>query len=104
MTPAQLRSLARLITHEGPDRVVVDSDGYALPGKVAREQHGVVPTHIFIRDDAWSLGAPDEFVLTAESMYSNAWIGKLERTSTGWRLLDEHGVEISFDKTDAKTA
>lgn len=97
MTPAQLKSLARLILNQGPDRVVVDDQGYALPSKIAREQHGVVPDVIFIRDDAWALGAPMALELVAEGMYTNCWIGKLEKTSVGWRLLDERGGEVAFE-------
>ena len=95
MTDAQLRSLAGLIEHEGPDRVVIDSSGTAVPPASADSDHGISPTTIFIRDDAWSLGAPRQFTQVACMLWKEQWIARMELADDEWRLFDHRsGREV----------
>ena len=60
----------------GPHRVIVDDEGSAISYRRALAKH-IVPTVIFIRDDGWSLGAPDRLVKVARETYPDAWIAVL---------------------------
>lgn len=61
------------ITQYGPDRVVVHESGRAVPPRSAREQYDITPTVIFIRNDGWSLGAPEIYRHIAERMWSDVY-------------------------------
>ena len=87
MTDAQLKSLCRLLEHEGPDRVVINPHGEAIPPSAAKKAHDVVSDVIYIRDDAWSLGAPKSLDSVAHSLWAGDWIAKMEKTGDGkWQL------------------
>lgn len=94
MTDAQLRSIARTIENEGPDRVVIDSSGEATTPKRAREDYDIFPTTIFIRDDAWSLGAPRRFIQLAYKLWEHEWIARMELGDDEWRLFRMDGLEV----------
>jgi len=72
---------AREIMPGGPDRVVVDPSGEAVPSRRAREEYGVQPDVIFIRDDHWTLGAPESLEDVARDMWAGEWAGLIRRPS-----------------------
>lgn len=74
-------ALTRIMVH-GPDRVVVNQDGEATSSKKAREQYGINPDIIFIREDGWSLGAPWQFENVAWGLWAKEWIGFIRKGGT----------------------
>ena len=56
----------------GPARVIIDEHGSAYDLKTALDRN-FIPTVIFIRDDGWSLGAPDHLIKVAHDLYSDDW-------------------------------
>jgi hypothetical protein len=83
----------------GPNRVVINKEGEAYSPNTAEKMDGVTPTIIFVRDDGWSLGAPDKLWWTAMSMWYHHWthvivkfsIGKLNRFKV--MMIDEFWEE-----------
>ena len=53
----QLQAFAKDIMEHGPQRVMISVDE-AVSSRRAREDYGINPDVIFIRNDGWSLGAP----------------------------------------------
>ncbi len=84
---ASLQDIADAAIAQGPDRVVVDGAGVALPPGPAREM-GAVPHVIFIRGDGWTLGAPEHLAKVAEALWSDEWIGYVKRPSKTARPLN----------------
>lgn len=82
-----LQAIADKAIAQGPDRVVVDGAGTALPPARAKEQ-GVVPRIIFIREDGWTLGAPEHLAKVAEATWHDVWIGFVKRPSKVARPLN----------------
>lgn len=58
----------------GPDRVLIGADGTAVPPRRAREEYGIVPDVVFVRNDGWSLGAPIELRVAAYGLWEDEWI------------------------------
>jgi hypothetical protein len=54
-------------------RIIINSEGEAVPPKRAREEHGIVPDILFIRDDKWALGAKEEHRNVAYDMWKESW-------------------------------
>jgi hypothetical protein len=73
-----LQHYATLIRKHGPNRVVVDENGYAVSPKRAKRDYGRTKLDvIFIRSDGWSLGASADLAAVAEANSPNHWIGVL---------------------------
>jgi len=73
-----LEAAAKTIMLHGPSRVLISRDR-AVPPSRAREEYGVIPDIVFIRDDGWSLGAAKELEDMAFSKWPCEWIGFLRR-------------------------
>jgi hypothetical protein len=65
------------IAQYGPTRVVVREDGYAVPPRRAREEYGITPDVIYLRDDGWSLGATITWADVAWGKWPDRWIGAI---------------------------
>lgn len=74
---ADLDALARNIKKSGPARVMVEED-YAVSYQRALADYQVVPTVVFIRDDDWSLGAPDGMIEFARLIWEREWVAVLD--------------------------
>ena len=70
-----LEQSLQAIKKYGPDRVVVNADGYAVSGLRARRDYEIMPDVIFIRGDGWTLGAPKEFAAVAFGIWFDSWVG-----------------------------
>lgn len=81
MTNNNLVSYAKQIGANGPRRVLVEGDFAETPQR-AREIYDIWPDIVFIRNDGWSLGAPNNLADTAEKLWAGHWIGVLIRPST----------------------
>lgn len=81
MRSIELDGAAKLIFIHGPSRVVISAEGEAVGTKRARVQFGVEPDIIFIREDGWSLGAPEQWAEVAEATWKDKWIGVLVKPS-----------------------
>lgn len=92
-TPEQLSKLVQEILRRGPDRVVINSGGEAVPPRRAREEHGIDPTVIFIRDDGWSLGAPADFEQVAHKLWANEWIAFVRKPEVEAKPIREYVYE-----------
>lgn len=57
-----------------PTRVVVDSDGYAVPPSKAKAGYGIEPDIVFEREDGWSLGAPSKYENLAYMAWEGEWV------------------------------
>lgn len=60
----------------GPTRVLIDAYE-AVPPARAKLDHGVEPDVILIRDDGWSLGAPEHLYDAAFRMWQEGWVAVL---------------------------
>lgn len=82
-----LQKIADEVMRRGPDRVVINVDGEARPSRIAREQYGVCPDVIFIRNDGWTLGASSHLEATAKRLWRDQWVGIIRRPETKARPL-----------------
>lgn len=87
-----LPTLAQNILMVGPARVMINAEGEAVASARAREQFGVDPDVIFIRDDGWSLGAPKQFETVAFKLWEGSWIGFLRKPHTAARPMSEYTI------------
>lgn len=71
-----------------PGRVLVSADGTAVPPQRAREEHGVLPDIIFIREDGWALGAPQGLEKEAFALWP--WKSFVRRPSYVVRPIREY--------------
>jgi hypothetical protein len=78
MTLAEVKKKFR---SAGPDRVVINASGEAVPPFRARRNYGIKPTIVFVRDDGWMLAAPDALHDVAEGMWLDKWIAVFIRGS-----------------------
>lgn len=96
MNNAELQEKARAIMRDGPNRVLCP-DGAAHPCRRAREEHGTLPSVIFIRNDGWSLGAPESLEWEAYRQWSDQWAGFLRRPETSAKLISEYRVGTAIE-------
>ena len=73
-----LETMSQIVNAKGPDRVVIDREGEALPPERAKRDHNVVPDVVFLRDDGWTLGAPRSLADVARSMWAGDWVGVMD--------------------------
>ena len=73
----------REIQDHGPTRVVINLHGEATTPRRALDDHDVEPTVIYIRDDGWSLGAPEAFEQVAANMWRDEWVAVLRKKPDG---------------------
>lgn len=55
-----------------PTRVMINQFEAIPPGR-AKNEHNIKPVIIFVRNDGWSLGAPEEYEVEAHAMWSDSW-------------------------------
>ncbi len=79
INPNAINSAIAKIKLHGPSRVLVEPD-YAVPCKKAREEYGINPDVIFIREDGWSLGAPKSLEQDAVKMWT--WVAFISKPNT----------------------
>ncbi len=73
-----IEAVLKTIQVHGPSRVVISADGDAVsPNRALAE--GIVPDIIYIRNDGWSLGAPDKYKTVAYETWSDCWVGILQK-------------------------
>lgn len=82
------RAVLSIVTR-GPDRVIVSSDGEATSCRRARDEHGVLPDVILIRNDGWSLGAPFGLLAEAHALWLGDWVGFMVRPESKMRPMSE---------------
>jgi hypothetical protein len=67
------------VEETGPNRIVVNKEGYATNQRRARECFGIdTPDVIFIRYDGWCLGAPLKFEDIAFKSWEGDWLGMIK--------------------------
>lgn len=84
------KEIAKNTLTNGPSRVIINGDGEATTSRRAREQFGISPDIIFIRDDGWSLAAPRQFEATAYGMWPDKWISFIRRPSIEAKPISEY--------------
>jgi hypothetical protein len=77
-----LQEIADKVMQQGPNRVIVDREGYAVPPWRALRDYGYTPDVVFIRADGWTLGAPQRYEKTAEALWADEWIGVMRPSNT----------------------
>lgn len=65
------------IQQNGPTRVVTDNECRATTTNDALLNFGIVPEVVFIREDGWSLGAPQHLADVAREMWAGQWIAEI---------------------------
>lgn len=60
------------------DRVVVATDGSAVSWQQATQDYGIQPDVIFVRNDGWTLGAPNWLRNVAYALWSDCWTKVIE--------------------------
>jgi hypothetical protein len=73
-----------------PTRVIVDADGLGVPSSRALSDYGITPDIIFLRNDNWSLGAPDRYEYVAYSMWQREWTHFARKEDIDWRPIAEY--------------
>lgn len=68
----KIKEIFEQIKRYGPTRVVISKEGEAVNPKRAREQN-IFSNVVFVRNDGWSLGTPDKFMMTALNMWPDEW-------------------------------
>jgi len=66
------------IKQYGPDRVMVGMED-AVSSRRAREEYGINPDVIFIRNDGWSLAAPSSLEHYAWRKWAEEWTHFIRR-------------------------
>lgn len=95
MTPTlNIEAAVKMIMVHGPSRVMIDPDE-AVPPARAREQYGIIPDVIFIRDDGWSLGAPKGLEGAAFKQWSDSWVAFLRRPATTAKPITDYTESLS---------
>ncbi len=78
-----LVKVTREIRANGPKRVVINASGEAtIPLRASRE-HGIVSVVVFLRNDGWTLGAPEHLRGCAQVMWADSWIAVMENFPEG---------------------
>lgn len=67
-------SVAVHLRQHGPTRVVVDEQGYATTPERAARDYDVTPTVVYVREDGWTLGAPDRLEHVARNLWADGWV------------------------------
>ncbi len=57
----------------GPNRVVINKEGEAVPYETAFLEWAISPDIIFIRNDGWTLGAPLYLAQVAYELWADQW-------------------------------
>ena len=73
MTADQVIREIEKIKRVGPRRVLI-REGIADSAGNALRDYGYVPAMVFLRDDGWSLGAPEHLIESARSLWPNDWV------------------------------
>lgn len=81
MNDVELKQVVKEIMQFGPNRVMVSANETLTCSKAWSEYH-IGPDVIFIREDGWSLGAPDNLSENAERLYNEGWAGVLIKDSS----------------------
>lgn len=84
----ELTNALERIRAVGPDRVVINRQGLAVPAADAAFS-GILPDVVFVRNDGWSLGAPDEFEGAARRQWLNFWKARFDMHTGEVVRLDE---------------
>ena len=95
-----LRKTALEILDNGPSRVLINSDGEAVPSKRAVEM-GIEVHVVFIRSDGWSLACPMELAKTAFDMWDDDWRGVMVKPCLVEPVYPEYakaGAVVPIDK------
>jgi len=100
--PPSLGEVLSRFLRFAPDRVVINSQGEAVPPIYALEVHNVVPTVVFVRNDGWTLGAPEEFKQVAHDMWSGLWVAKLTWSGLTWICQPIENGEVQPQEQEKK--
>jgi hypothetical protein len=76
-----LEEIKKRLKEWGPDRVVINAEGEAVPPLRARRDHNIYPDIIFARNDGWMLAAPIHLQEVAERMWPDEWVAVVVRGS-----------------------
>lgn len=89
MTKEQtIQSAMTRINVHGPDRIMVN-DNYAVsPKRAATEYPSIRANVIFIRNDGWSLGAPNHLESAAKAQWAGCWIAVLRPPNTEPEIIE----------------
>ena len=84
----------KALKERGPNRVMINDDE-AVPPMRAREEYGVIPDIVFLRDDGWMLGAPESLEAAAHALWKDKWVGFIRRPKdpsepTVFKLISEY--------------
>jgi hypothetical protein len=85
------REVKDIITR-GPDRVMIDPQEAVTP-KRARVDYGITPVIVFIRQDGWSLGAPQHLEHAAYRLWKDEWVYYLRYPEILLHSMEEY-IEI----------
>lgn len=72
------------------DRVVINSDGYAVTPQRARDEYSISPDIVFVRDDGWTLGAPKSLERIAYRMWKKEWVYFATKDEKKLKSIDEY--------------
>ncbi len=89
MDPKKLAAWAQAIAMNGPSRVVINAEGEATTPRRAKEDHGIEPSIIYIREDGWTLGTVLQFDTVTQNMWRDEWVARMWRDEEGkWHWSD----------------
>ncbi len=71
-------------------RVIVDVDGTAVSPNIAKHQYAIFPEIVFLRNDGWSLGAPEAFEMIAFDLWREDWTHFTRRPAIQWTEIENY--------------
>lgn len=74
---------------KGFSRVLTSDAGEATTPSMAVEK-GITPSVGFLRDDGWSLGAPEYLKQSAYDLWEGSWTHFIRKGDTHWRPIKEY--------------
>ena len=72
----------RDVRANGPKRVMINDHEATTPYR-AKDEHGIEPSIVFLRDDGWTLGAPEHLRGAAQSLWADTWVAVMENYPGG---------------------
>lgn len=73
--PLDFKKMAYHLRRMGPTRVVISIEGEATTPRTALVEHKIEPSIFFVRNDGWTLGAPEGFRRVAFELWKDQWAG-----------------------------
>jgi hypothetical protein len=99
-----LEMICEYIAAHGPERVLTNAEGSAVPLRQALENN-IKPDVILVRNDGWSIGAKAELERPATNLYLDDWIAVMRRgLKNKWEIERYDITRVAVKKLEKEEA